>query len=59
MMTGIEERETGGKAMRRRTFRELRTMVITLSFFVAHAAHEDGAKEVFCMPAFCRDKVRL
>jgi hypothetical protein len=23
------------------------------------AAHEDGAKEVLCMPAICRDKFRL
>jgi hypothetical protein len=23
------------------------------------AAHEDEAKEVFCMPVVCRDKVRL
>jgi hypothetical protein len=22
------------------------------------AAHKDGAKEVFCLPAICRDKVR-
>jgi hypothetical protein len=35
-------------------------MVITLAFVAAHcAAHEDGVKEVFCMPAICRDKVRF
>jgi hypothetical protein len=58
MIAGIAERETARKAMRR--WREPMEMVITLAFVVAHCAtHEDGVKEVFCMPAICRDKVRF
>jgi hypothetical protein len=53
MIAGIAERETVHKAMRR----ELR-LVITLAIFWA-AHEEDGAKEVFHMPAVCRGKVRL
>jgi hypothetical protein len=53
MMAGIAERETGRKAMRR--WREPRKMV---GIFRC-AVDENGAKEVYCMPAICRDKFRL
>jgi hypothetical protein len=53
MMAGIAERETGRKAMRR--WREPREMV---GIFRC-AVHENGAKEVYCIPAICPDKVRL